>query len=133
MVASVLKNHNDMIILSIALLIMAGISKAVKDRIMTGWSGSRFEQWGLNRNWWDNQLSWRNKWKIENGKVTRSERFPLSSTVLVFLTDAWHLFDLAFMLSFAVGVWIAPINPIWSIMITLATFQTVYSALRIGK
>jgi phosphotransferase system glucose/maltose/N-acetylglucosamine-specific IIC component len=122
-----------MILLSISLLIIAGISKAVKDRIMTGWSGSRFEQWGLNRNWWDNQISWRNKWKIENGKVTRTERFPLSSTVLVFLTDAWHLFDLAFMLSFAAGVWLVPINPVWSIVITLATFQTVYSTLRIGK
>jgi hypothetical protein len=133
MVADLLKNHNDMILLSISLLIIAGISKAVKDRIMTGWSGSRFEQWGLNRNWWDNQISWRNKWKIENGKVTRTERFPLSSTVLVFLTDAWHLFDLAFMLSFAAGVWLVPINPVWSIVITLATFQTVYSTLRIGK
>lgn len=116
-----------------ALLILAGISKAVKDRTMTGWSGSKFKQWGFSRNWWDNQISWRNKWKINNGIASRVERFPLSSTVLVFITDAWHCFDLIFMLSFAAGIWLAPINPIWSIMIVLATFQTFYSMLSIRK
>lgn len=121
-------------LLSISLLILAGICKAVKDRVMTGWSGSRFEQWGLNREFWDNQISWRNKWKLDShGNATRVERFPLSSTILVFLTDAWHLFDLVFMLSAFFGVWTAPFNPVIAIVIVLAAFQTAYSLLGIGK
>ena len=120
-----------MIVFSIILLVLAGISKAVKDRIMTGWTGSKFERWGLDRNWWDNQISWRNKWKLKNGIVSQSERFLFSSTLFVFVTDAWHLFDLAFILSLAFGIWLAPINPIWSVMIVLGVFQTVYSFLKI--
>ena len=114
-----------MTVLSIFMLVLAGISKAVKDRIMTGWTGSKFEKLGLDRKWWDNQISWRNKWKIKNGIVSREERFPLSSTVLVFLTDAWHCFDLTFMLSFAASISCSPLNPVWSIVIILAIFQTI--------
>jgi hypothetical protein len=122
-----------MMIFAIILLIIAGISKAVKDRIMTGWSTSKFKKWGFNREWWDNQISWRNKWKIENGIVSQKEKFPLSSTVLVFVTDAWHCFDLIFMLSLSIGMWLSPINPIWSIVLVLATFQTVYSLLKVRQ
>ena len=122
-----------MIVFSIILLVLAGISKAVKDRIMTGWTGSKFERWGLDRNWWDNQISWRNKWKLTNGIVSQDERFQFSSTLFVFVTDAWHCFDLAFILSFAFGIWLAPINPIWSVIIVLGVFQTAYSFLGIGK
>jgi hypothetical protein len=122
-----------MTVLSILLLILAGISKAVKDRIMTGWSTSKFKQWGFNREWWDNQISWRNKWKTDGVLVSQKEKFPLSSTVLVFITDAWHCFDLIFILSFAFGVWLAPMNPVWSIVIVLGVFQAVYSFLKIKK
>ena len=38
---------------------------------------------------WDPKISWRNKWK--NGDPAQGERFPGSSTIFVFLTDAWHL------------------------------------------
>jgi hypothetical protein len=122
-----------MMIFAIILLIIAGISKAVKDRIMTGWSTSKFKKWGFNREWWDNQISWRNKWKLQNGIVSQKEKFPLSSTVLVFVTDAWHCFDLIFMLSLSIGIWLSPINPIWSIVLVLATFQTVYSLLKVRQ
>jgi hypothetical protein len=122
-----------MTVLSIILLILAGISKAVKDRIMTGWSTSKFKQWGFNREWWDNQISWRNKWKTDGVWVSQKEKFPLSSTVLVFITDAWHCSDLIFILSFAVGVWLAPMNPVWSIVIVLGVFQAVYSFLGTRK
>jgi hypothetical protein len=122
-----------MTILAIILLIVAGVSKAVKDRIMTGWSTSKFKQWGFNREWWDNQISWRNKWKDDGLWVYDKERFPLSSTVLVFITDAWHCFDLIFMLSFAAGIWLSPMNPVLSIILVLGVFQTVYPLLKIKK
>jgi len=109
---------------------LAGISKAVKDRIMTGWSTSKFKDWGLNRQWWDNQLSWRNKWQTDGAFTSQRERFPLSSTVLVFVTDAWHFFDLCFIISFAMGIWSSQLNLLWSISITLVTFQAAYSFLK---
>ncbi|WP_125077717.1 hypothetical protein [Rufibacter latericius] len=40
---------------------------------------------------WNPQISWSAKWK--NGDPKQGEAFPLSSTVLVFLTDGWHLFN----------------------------------------
>jgi len=44
----------------------------------------------IKRNYfWNPQLSWMNKW--DYSRVPRREKFPLSSTVLVFLTDGWHL------------------------------------------
>lgn len=115
------------------MLVLAGISKAIKDRVMTGWSSSRFKKWGFNRQWWDTSLSWRNKWKTDGIWTSNQEKFPLSSTLLVFVTDAWHCFDLVFMISFSVGVWLAPFNPLWSIVIVLATFQSVYSLLRASR
>ncbi len=38
---------------------------------------------------WNPENSWRNKWK--DGDPFNGEKFFLSSTVLVFLTDGWHL------------------------------------------
>ena len=35
--------------------------------------------------------SWTNKWK--NGDPSKGEKFPLSSTLLVWLTDRWHFYN----------------------------------------
>jgi len=42
---------------------------------------------------WNPKLSWMNKWKYTSidRTITRTEKFFLSSTVFVFLTDGWHL------------------------------------------
>ena len=42
-----------------------------------------------NPGWWNPNESWRNKWK--NGDPSQGEKFPLSSTALVWTTDAYHL------------------------------------------
>jgi len=42
-----------------------------------------------NRRYWDNSVSWRNKWR--NGDPQQGEAFPGSSTVFVWSTDALHL------------------------------------------
>lgn len=44
---------------------------------------------GANDQFWNPLLSWPNKWK--NGDILQGERFFLSSTALVFLTDGYHL------------------------------------------
>ena len=43
-----------------------------------------------NPEFWNPQESYKNKWK--NGDYKQGEKFPLSSTALVFTTDAYHLF-----------------------------------------
>lgn len=56
---------------SIALVCIAAILKAYMDYLQ-----------------FSNIDSWRNKWK--NGDKSQGEKFPFSSTILVFLTDRWH-------------------------------------------
>ena len=65
---------------------------------------------------WNKINSWKNKWKLDSeGKVMSNkkrsfyylwiykpnyiERFPYSSTILVFLTDFWHFWQKIFILS----------------------------------
>lgn len=87
-------------IIAIVLLCLAGISKAVMDQSSEGL---------LTGPWWNKEESFRYKWKLDaNGYLTPAshkpwyyfgfappfvERFPFSSTLLVFITDAWHLFQ----------------------------------------
>lgn len=73
-------------ILVIVLYLLAGIVNSVMDTLRDKFSGSIFSEWG---SYWNPAESWKNKWK--NGDPAQGERFPLSSTALVFLTDAWHL------------------------------------------
>ena len=42
-----------------------------------------------NPQFWDNSLSWRNKYR--NGDPAQGAKFPLSTTVLVWTTDGYHL------------------------------------------
>lgn len=44
---------------------------------------------GLNRQWFDPRVSWRNKY--EGGNPDNGPRFFLSTTVLVMFTDQYHL------------------------------------------
>jgi hypothetical protein len=68
-------------ILSIILFLLSAVFEAVMDFL-------QFRYTKRNQ-FWNPQLSWMNKWDFST--VPRKERFPLSSTVLVFLTDGWHL------------------------------------------
>ncbi|MBC8173372.1 MAG: hypothetical protein H7X71_05630 [Chitinophagales bacterium] len=42
-----------------------------------------------NNQFWDPAISWKNKY--QNGDPAQGERFPGSSTIFVFSTDAYHL------------------------------------------
>lgn len=78
-----------MIIVTIALIISASISKAVMDKIQFHYSNSVFNK--ENPLFWNPKESWKNKWKDRD--KSNGERFFGSSTIFVFLTDAWHLFQ----------------------------------------
>lgn len=85
----------------IVCLLFAAVFAAIMDNIAEGrWSG-----------WWNKNESWKYKWKrkynIANPgkrewyylwlyKPLREERFPYSSTMLVWLTDGWHFFKFLF-------------------------------------
>jgi len=59
------------------------------------------ESW--DRQWWDASRSWTNKYKA--GDPAQGEKFPGSTTVLVWATDAKHAFGTAHRLTmFASGV-----------------------------
>ena len=72
-----------------SLFAVAGIAKAVSDKITFHFEQSIF----ANREsfFWEQEISWRNKWK--NGNKSEGEAFPFSSTFFVWVTDAWHLFN----------------------------------------
>jgi hypothetical protein len=70
-----------MIIAAAILILVSAVFEAVMDFLQFKYTGrSQF---------WNPELSWMNKWDYST--IPRKERFPLSSTVLVFLTDGWHL------------------------------------------
>ena len=49
------------------------------------------EVWGFDPIFWNPEISWANKWAWNEYGQMIGEKFPLSSTVLVFLTDGYHL------------------------------------------
>lgn len=71
------------------LVALSGAAKACQDIISHKFSWSVFSD--LNDNWWDPTFSWRNKYKYNNPSL--GEKFFLSTTILVFVTDAWHMFQ----------------------------------------
>ena len=85
--------------LSAGLMVLAGAANAVMDltKSKSMWSRSTWSKLPANHWWtkWAGPDSWKNKWKLDkDGKTTSSDRFFMSSTVFVFITDAWHFFQM---------------------------------------
>lgn len=96
-----------MIVTLIILTIIFGISKAICDTSESGFNSSKLKK--LNPLFWDKHKSWVNKWK--NEAPEQGEKFPGSSTFLVCITDAWHLFNgLSYLSLFGCGVTISLIT-----------------------
>lgn len=79
------------LILSIVFTLSSSISEAIMDKLQFHWHKSIFS---INpkryyENFWNPYFSWRNKYS----NVEKKEpKFFGSTTIFVFLTDAWHLF-----------------------------------------
>jgi hypothetical protein len=73
--------------------ILSGVANGIMDTATFHYNASRMVYW--NPEYWNPALSWCNKWA---GCQAGYERFPLSSTVLVSLTDGWHLMKLLYSL-----------------------------------
>lgn len=77
-------------------------------------------------NWWNPMTSWKNKYDW-----TKSNKFVtwLLSNPLVFVTDAWHLFQAIFSVSFAVSFFLAGYYlPWWTSLIVYASSRFVFHA-----
>lgn len=81
---------STLVFLSLFLIIGTAASNAVMDALSFRYDSSIFPQDAARRQWWDPADSWRNKWA--GGDPKQGEAFPLSSTALVSVTDAWHFF-----------------------------------------
>lgn len=77
--------------LTIALFfwLLAAFCKGIMDTLQFHFAQSSFAY--RNPLFWNPKQSWKNKYK--NGDPELGPKFPLSTTWLVFLTDAWHLFQ----------------------------------------
>lgn len=75
-------------IISVIFLCLAAILDAIQDTLKSKFNTSIFKNLGT---WWNPELSWVNKWAV--GSTTK-ERFLASSTIFVFITDAWHFFKM---------------------------------------
>jgi len=96
------------LLLSSVLLISSGISKAISDKLQFHYHKSIFKKY--KPVFWNPQISWKNKWK--NGDKKQGEKFFLSSTLLVFTTDAWHLFNLFSNFLLFTGALLLPFHPV---------------------
>ena len=74
--------------MSLIFIILAAFFNAVMDVLSTRYYISIFSI-SKNRQFWDWNMSWRNKWQW--GDKRNGEKFLFSSTILSFLTDGWHL------------------------------------------
>jgi len=75
-------------IISIILIIIAGICNAIMDVLKTRYNTSIFTELKYQQ-WLKPSLSWKNKWK--DGDINKGPRFFGSSTFFSFITDFWHL------------------------------------------
>ena len=87
--------------ISLILIAIAGMCNALYEIIFVSFDQTIFKS--LNPLFWNPQVSWQNKWAQPFPQPYEpkwyyfgfpppyKERFPYSSTIFVWMTDAWHL------------------------------------------
>jgi hypothetical protein len=79
-----------------------------------------------NKLFWNPNESWKNKWKDD----LKTEKFPGSSTIFVFTTDAWHLFKFFKNTSLFIGLpllYLGGFNMILSIVISRIIYGLIFT------
>jgi len=81
----------------VLLFFLAGVCNACMDVLKTRYNTSVFRFW-RNQDWVNPALSWPNKWKPDSriGDL-------VMSTVLVWVTDFWHLCKMLMIVCFTLG------------------------------
>jgi hypothetical protein len=105
--------------------VLAGISEGVMDTIQFHYTTSIFFNF-KKQLFWDPEISWKNKYK--NGDPKQGAKFPLSVTLLVGLTDAWHFFKLLRNLFIFIGVLFLalPTNNFWICVLWVALARIAF-------
>lgn len=121
-------------LVSILLLVFAGVCNAVMDVLRYRWSKSIFKGWKA-KNWIDPKIAWHNKWNIDQKLLGRESKLldKIFSTTLVWVTDLWHFAKMLMLLSimFAIVMY-QPIVNLWTDIFILyfsftATFELFFS------
>jgi hypothetical protein len=74
---------------ALALILFSGLSNGLHETLHYHWPAFQERFPKANAHYWNPFLSWQNKYK--NLDPEQGEAFPLSTTVLVLITDAKHL------------------------------------------
>ena len=77
------------LILILLFIITAGMAKGVSDTLQFHYGTSVFASF-QNEQWWNPEMSWKNKYRDYDAGDTR-EAYLFSRSLLVWRTDAWHL------------------------------------------
>lgn len=77
----------------VLLVFLAGLAEGIMD-----WLQFRLQvspaHWLYNNHFWNPARSWMNKWEWGEDRLAVGERFFMSSTLFVFVTDGWHMMKL---------------------------------------
>jgi hypothetical protein len=104
-VMKALLNRFLIILIPFMLVLMAGASNGLTDAIKDKYSSTiLYQNDNFPASFWNPRESWKNKWKIQGDIITGYERFWGSSTIFVFLTDAWHLFKSLMLWLFTIAI-----------------------------
>ena len=106
---------------AIVFIAVYALCNSVMDALNFNFSKSIFNSKKLNANFWNPQISWRNKYK--DNDPSKGDRFFLSSTLFVGFTDAWHLFKQTGLIS--LGLAIVLYNPIVNLWVDFLLLQLV--------
>ena len=114
------------IILGILLCGLAGIAKAIQDTLAHHFSSSIFRDGTFYKTqFWDSKKSWINKWDYSSG--SKKEKFLGSSTIFVFMTDAWHLFQLLHLNILILGVFMIGIQfSLWGLLVAIVLYRVIF-------
>jgi len=120
------------IAISSLMIILAGISKAIMDKIQFHFDKSIFsDDKRFKELFWNPKISWRNKWSFNAQEHKLEERFLGSSTVFVWTTDAWHCFQfILYNLVFGV-IGLRPEftnNIVLNLLVSLIVFKSLFTA-----
>jgi len=132
---------NKFIIISLVIMLIAGMANGTMDTLQFHYSGSTFENFD-NDQFWNPKISDRNKyatddfnrmipapdhWYYKLADLRHQEKFPLSATALVSLTDGWHLAKLIYNWSLMIIITLLALSPI-----VVFSDTTWFTKLKIG-
>jgi len=130
------RKHIPILLAILTLSAMAGLADGTRDVLSFRYDQSIFPKGpgrqllGGGEIFWNPAISWKNKWK--NGDPNQGERFPGSSTALVFLTDAWHLLQFIMLTCFQLAIALPVIKLLrlrwWWALIAIVPLKLAFSA-----